>query len=104
MTQHNQDSQPSRSASLERKTGETSVNVTLDLDGQGRHDVDTGNGFLDHMVSQVARHGLIDITLKAQETSRPAGTTLSKTSAYPLEEYSARPSAMAGASGAWVTP
>ena len=56
----------SRTASLERKTGETSVSVSISLDGQGVSDVDTGNGFLDHMVSQVARHGLIDITLHAQ--------------------------------------
>ena len=58
--------QASRSASLERKTNETSVNVSIDLDGQGVHDVDTGNGFLDHMVSQLARHGLLDISLHAQ--------------------------------------
>ena len=55
-----------RVASLERKTGETSVSVTFNLDGQGHFDVDTGNGFLDHMVNQLARHGLFDITLKAQ--------------------------------------
>jgi imidazoleglycerol-phosphate dehydratase len=55
-----------RVASLQRKTGETSVAVTINLDGQGRHDVATGNGFLDHMVSQLARHGLLDITLQAQ--------------------------------------
>ena len=68
MTQHQpqQDSQALRSASLERKTGETSVKISIDLDGQGVHDVDTGNGFLDHMVSQLARHGLLDITLHAQ--------------------------------------
>ena len=64
--QPQQGPQPSRSASLERKTNETSVNVYIDLDGQGVHDVDTGNGFLDHMVSQLARHGLLDITLHAQ--------------------------------------
>lgn len=55
-----------RIASLERKTGETTVSVYMNLDGQGLSEVDTGNGFLDHMVSQLARHGLIDITLKAQ--------------------------------------
>lgn len=54
-----------RKASLKRKTGETQVNVSINLDGQGRYDVETGNGFLDHMVSQIARHGLIDITMKA---------------------------------------
>tara|TARA_B100001971_G_scaffold193463_1_gene198626 strand:- start:819 stop:1652 length:834 start_codon:yes stop_codon:yes gene_type:complete len=55
-----------RLASLIRETGETSVNISINLDGTGRYEVDTGNGFLDHMISQVARHGLIDITLKAR--------------------------------------
>ena len=56
----------SRVAALDRKTGETNITVTVNLDGQGRYDVDTGNGFLDHMVGQLARHGLFDITLHAQ--------------------------------------
>ena len=55
-----------RTASLERKTGETEISLTINLDGTGVYDVDTGNGFLDHMVSQISRHGLIDITLKAK--------------------------------------
>ena len=55
-----------RTASLERATAETSIAISVDLDGQGRYDVDTGNGFLDHMVSQIARHGLFDIALKAE--------------------------------------
>lgn len=55
-----------RSASLERKTGETSVTVTISLDGEGVYDVATGNGFLDHMVSQISRHGLLDITVHAK--------------------------------------
>ncbi|SVC46251.1 uncharacterized protein METZ01_LOCUS299105 [marine metagenome] len=54
-----------RVASLERKTGETNISVTVNLDGDGFFEVDTGNGFLDHMVSQIARHGLFDITLHA---------------------------------------
>ena len=55
-----------RVASLKRETAETNVSVTVNLDGKGVYDVSTGNGFLDHMVSQVARHGLFDITLHAQ--------------------------------------
>jgi len=55
-----------RQASLQRKTGETNVSVILNLDGQGHYEVSTGNGFLDHMVNQLARHGLFDITLQAQ--------------------------------------
>ena len=55
-----------RTATLERETAETGISVTVNLDGAGHYDVDTGNGFLDHMVSQIARHGLFDITLNAQ--------------------------------------
>jgi imidazoleglycerol-phosphate dehydratase len=56
----------SRTAAMERETGETRISLSMDLDGQGIYEVNTGNGFLDHMVSQVARHGLLDIRLNAQ--------------------------------------
>ena len=55
-----------RTAKLHRTTGETDIRLIIDLDGSGVYEVDTGNGFLDHMVSQISRHGLIDITLKAE--------------------------------------
>ena len=55
-----------RQSTLERQTGETKISVTINLDGQGIYQVDTGNGFLDHMVNQLARHALFDITLQAQ--------------------------------------
>jgi imidazoleglycerol-phosphate dehydratase len=55
-----------RSATIERKTTETKVSVTVNLDGEGRYDVKTGVGFFDHMMEQLARHSLIDITLKAE--------------------------------------
>jgi imidazoleglycerol-phosphate dehydratase len=55
-----------RTASLERITGETSITLSVNLDGQGRFQIDTGNGFLDHMIGQLARHGLFDITLQAR--------------------------------------
>lgn len=55
-----------RKASVERKTKETSVSVSVNLDGDGVYDVDTGIGFLDHMMEQLSRHSLIDITLRAK--------------------------------------
>ena len=55
-----------RQSTLERQTGETKISVTINLDGQGIYQVDTGNGFLDHMVNQLSRHGLFDINLQAQ--------------------------------------
>ena len=55
-----------RIGTLERNTSETKISVTFNLDGKGDYDVDTGNGFLDHMINQLARHGLFDITLQAK--------------------------------------
>jgi imidazoleglycerol-phosphate dehydratase len=54
-----------RTATIERKTTETKVTCTVNLDGEGRFDVKTGVGFFDHMIEQLSRHSLIDITLKA---------------------------------------
>ena len=55
----------SRQAKVERNTNETQITVILNLDGEGQLDVETGLPFLDHMLDQVARHGLIDLTVKA---------------------------------------
>ena len=55
-----------RTGSLARKTGETDIFVSLDLDGEGVSQVDTGIGFFDHMLSAVAKHGLIDLTVRVQ--------------------------------------
>ena len=55
-----------RQASIERSTKETKIKATVDLDGTGAYDIATGIGFLDHMLEQLARHSLIDITLKAK--------------------------------------
>ncbi len=52
-----------RKATIERKTKETDIRATIDLDGSGMADISTGIGFLDHMLEQLARHSLIDITL-----------------------------------------
>ncbi len=55
-----------RKAEVKRETKETQVSVSLDLDGSGKHDVASGIGFLDHMLEQLARHGQIDLELRAQ--------------------------------------
>jgi len=55
-----------RSASIERRTKETDIAASVDLDGTGAYEVATGVGFLDHMIEQLARHSLIDIALKAE--------------------------------------
>ncbi|PAX08037.1 imidazoleglycerol-phosphate dehydratase HisB [Sphingomonas lenta] len=53
-----------RRATIERNTAETRIAATVDLDGTGAYDVRTGIGFLDHMVEQLSRHSLIDISLR----------------------------------------
>ena len=55
-----------RQATISRATKETEITATVDLDGTGAYDVKTGVGFLDHMLEQLARHSLIDITLRAK--------------------------------------
>jgi len=55
-----------RTGRVTRDTKETSIEVSLDLDGQGQYQVETGIGFLDHMLEQLSRHSLIDLTVKAK--------------------------------------
>jgi len=55
----------SRFAKVERNTLETQIQVEINLDGVGSSNIQTGMGFFDHMLEQVARHGLFDITIKA---------------------------------------
>jgi imidazoleglycerol-phosphate dehydratase len=56
----------SRRADMARTTSETEIRLTLDLDGTGRAEVATGVGFLDHMLTALARHGMLDLTVAAK--------------------------------------
>lgn len=79
-----------RVASVDRVTKETEISVSLNLDGSGQYDVSTGVGFLDHMLEQLARHSLIDLTVRAkgdthiddhhtvEDTGLAIGTALTK--------------------------
>ena len=55
-----------RKGKVSRKTKETSISVELNIDGKGKYKIDTGIGFLDHMLEQLSKHSLIDINLKAK--------------------------------------
>ena len=55
-----------RIARVERQTSESKVSVELDLDGSGRHDISTGVGFFDHMLTALARHALLDLTVQTE--------------------------------------
>lgn len=55
-----------RTATIDRKTAETEINIRLDVDGSGKWEADTGVGFLDHMVSHIAKHGVFDLSVKVR--------------------------------------
>lgn len=55
-----------RSAAIRRETKETQIEVSINLDGTGQCVLDTGVPFLEHMLEQIARHGVVDLTIKAQ--------------------------------------
>ena len=56
----------SRVSVQRRETGETQVSIRLDLDGTGKYELDTGNGMFDHLLAQLSRHGLMDLTVNAR--------------------------------------
>jgi imidazoleglycerol-phosphate dehydratase len=55
-----------RSAEIRRATSETTIDLSLDLDGSGKSEFDTGVGFLDHMLTHIARHALVDLSVRCQ--------------------------------------
>jgi imidazoleglycerol-phosphate dehydratase len=55
-----------RTAEISRQTNETQITIKLDLDGSGKHEISTGVGFLDHMLTHLAVHGLFDLTVRAK--------------------------------------
>lgn len=54
-----------RTVEIKRETKETQIALSLNLDGSGRYEIATGSGFFDHMLSHIARHGLLDLTVQA---------------------------------------
>jgi imidazoleglycerol-phosphate dehydratase len=54
-----------RSAKIDRNTFETKISMRLNVDGRGKHNIDTGIGFFDHMLTHISKHGFMDIDLKA---------------------------------------
>ena len=55
-----------RTSTISRKTNETDITITLNLDGSGKHNIQTGVGFLDHLLTHIAVHGLFDLDVKAK--------------------------------------
>ncbi|HUN42345.1 MAG TPA: imidazoleglycerol-phosphate dehydratase HisB [Acetobacteraceae bacterium] len=83
-----------RTATLSRRTSETDITLTLDIDGAGAADIATGIGFLDHMLTAFARHGLFDLTVRAKgdlhidfhHTTEDVGIVLGRAFAQALDD------------------
>ena len=88
----------SRFANVERNTKETQIEVSLDLDGTGKFESQTALPFLDHMLDQIARHGLVDIKIKAEgdleidahHTVEDIGITLGQAFSHALDKTGIR--------------
>jgi len=59
-----------RKAKIKRETKETSVSVSLDLDGSGKTSVNTGISFLDHLITSFGKHAMLDLAVKASQRTR----------------------------------
>lgn len=55
-----------RKSSISRNTAETSISIDMDINGEGKYNIDTGMGFFDHMLTMIAKHGMIDLNVKAK--------------------------------------
>jgi imidazoleglycerol-phosphate dehydratase len=83
-----------RTATVERKTRETEIFVSVDLDGSGEYDIDTGLGFLDHMLEAFSKHSLIDLKVRCEgdleidghHTTEDTGIVIGQAIAKALEE------------------
>jgi len=87
-----------RTASVTRNTAETKITVSVNLDGSGRAKLSTGIGFFDHMLDQIARHGLIDLDIDCQGDLHIDGHHTVEESASRSARRSRRPSATRRAS------
>ena len=88
-----------RQASAQRKTRETDVAVTVNLDGAGTYDVETGIGFLDHMLEQLSRHSLIDLRVRARGDLHIDGHHTTEDTGYAVGEAVSR--ALGDRAGIW---
>jgi len=67
-----------RKGKISRKTKETSISVDLNIDGKGKYKIDTGIGFLNHMLEQLSKHSSIDMSIKAKRPPISPPFNLSK--------------------------
>ena len=91
-----------RQAEITRNTKETAIELSLNLDGAGAADINTGIGFYDHMLSHIAHHGKFDLRVGLRATCTSTPTIPSRTSPSAWAAPSTRRLARAAASSAWA--